>query len=62
MQEFAIQAEEASDAQMRSLVEEFGQELNQYELSTSFLGENLESKLQCQTSESSTSNYDFEAE
>ena len=39
MQEFAIQAEEASDAQKRSLIEEFGQELNQYELSTSYLGE-----------------------
>ena len=39
MQEFATQAEEASDAQKRSLIEEVRQELNQYELSTSYLGE-----------------------
>ena len=38
MQEFATQAEEASDAQKRSLIEEVRQELNQYELSTFFLG------------------------
>ena len=62
MQEFATQAEGELDAQKRSLVEEVRQELNQYELSTFFLGQNLESKLQCQTSESSTSNYDFNAE
>ena len=51
MQVFATQAEEAPDAQKRSLIKETGEERRLHEQSTCILASNLESELQHQSSE-----------
>ena len=60
MQEFAIQAEEALDAEMRSLVQEAGWNSVRTSLSTDTLVKTLESKTQDQDSEFSIQNSDLE--